>query len=386
MADTHAVVIGGSLAGLCAARVLADHVDQVTIVDRDACPQGAFERAGVAQGRHPHALLARGLREIEALFPGFEGSMRQRGALAIDFGLAFAALRPVGWQPRVASGFAAIFASRLLLESVVRELFDGLPNVTLRERTEVKGLHATRGNGALRIGGVHVRDRDGGALSTLAADLVVDASGRTSKAPEWLGTLGLTPPPDTVVDAFMGYSTRWYRLPDPWPREWWWRGIWIDPVDPDRQHAGVLFPVEDGRGIVTVAGVSKHYPPADEAGFLAALAGLRSPILAEAVALSEPVSDIYCHRAMANRHRHYERWTAAPAGFLAIGDAVSAFNPVYGQGMSVAAACARILDETLTTNGPTSAELPCRFFAAQAPFVQDVWGMATGAEIGRAHV
>jgi len=373
---THAVVIGGSLAGLCAARVLADRFDRVTVLDRDAHPTGTFERAGVGQGWHPHALLARGRQELNRLFPGFESGMLAGGALDLDFGLAFAALRAAGWQPREPGGIPALFASRLLLESVVRDLVSRLRNVRLVERTEVRALIAASGS-PLRIAGVQTRGRDGGR-GELAADLVVDASGRSSRAPGWLRRLGIEPPPDSVVDSFCGYSTRWYRLPERWP--WWWRGIWIDAHPPAHPDAGVLFPVEYGRAIVTLVGVARRYPPPDEAGFLSWLAGLRSPILAQAVRCAEPISAIYCHRAMANRFRHYERWGARVAGFLAVGDAVCAFNPIYGQGMTCAAVAAGILAQVLDAVGPTGPELPERFFAAQAPFLTDVWGMATGAD------
>jgi 2-polyprenyl-6-methoxyphenol hydroxylase-like FAD-dependent oxidoreductase len=381
VSDTHAVVIGGSLAGLSAARSLSDHFARVTLIDRDAGVVEALERPGVAQGRHVHALLARGRQELERLFPGFDRLMLERGALDLDFGLSFAALRASGWQPREGAGLTALFASRMLLESVVHELFRTLPNVTLLERTDVTGLVPTR-NGQLGVAGVCTRARDGGGARELAADLVVDASGRTSRAPEWLRALGLEPPSESVVDSFCGYSTRWYQAPDPrhWPREWWWEGIWIDPLEPEHMMAGVLFPVEGRRWIVTIAGLARHYPPADEAGFVAALEGLRSPILAQAVRLAEPISPIYCNRAMANRFRHYERWGTQVTGFLATGDAACAFNPVYGQGMSCAAVCARILDDCLRRVGPTSADLPRVFFAEQARFLGDAWNLATGAD------
>ena len=142
MAKGHAVVIGGSLAGLSAGRVLSDFFERVTVIDRDAYPDGALERPGVPQSRHVHVLLARGRKELERLFPGFDRLMRERGAHEIDFGLDFATLRVEGWAAREADGLRLLFASRNLLESVVRELFRQLPNVTLVERTTVTGIDA----------------------------------------------------------------------------------------------------------------------------------------------------------------------------------------------------------------------------------------------------
>lgn len=376
-----AIVIGGSLAGLSAGRVLSDFFDQVTVIDRDAYPDGALERAGVPQSRHVHALLARGRQELERLFPGFDRLMLERGAHEIDFGWDFATLRPYGWARRETDGLRLLFASRNLLESIVRERFRQLPNVELWERTTVTGIVATRHDG-LRATGVQLSPLDGGAPTHIAADLIVDASGRSSKAPEWLRRLGLEPPHETVVNSFAGYSSRWFNAPEPtrWPREWWWKGIWIDIKEPEHMTAGVLFPVEQGRWIVTLGGVAKHYPPSDEAGFMAALSRLRSPIIAEAVRLAEPISPVYCNRAMANRFRHYEQWQERLAGFVALGDAVCAFNPVYGQGMTTGTVSATILADCLKKYGPTNPELPRYFFRAQARFQGDPWRLATGAD------
>ena len=376
----HAVVIGGSIAGLCAARVLADFFDRVKVIDRDSFPTGIEDRPGIPQGRHVHALLARGLQELDGLFPGFERDLRAGGAVDIDFGLDFAALRLFGWAPRVSLDLQLLFASRALIETTIRRLTRKLPNVELVERTTATGLVVT-GNPA-RVTGVRVAASDANAGTELAADLVVDASGRGSKAPEWLRAIGLEPPAETVVDALAGYSTRWFAAPDPsrWPGHWWWKGIWIDPKLPDDLRAGVLFPVEGRRWIVTLGGLGGQYPPTDEDEFMAAIGKLRSPILADAVKLATPISPVYGNRAMANRFRHYEKWGARLPGFLAVADSVCAFNPVYGQGMTAATICARVLETCLRKIGPTNPELPARFFRAQAKAEQTAWGIATGAD------
>ena len=380
---TRAIVVGGSLAGLCAGRVLGRFFDRVTVIDRDSYPAAAADRTGVPQGRHVHALLARGRRELERLFPGFDPAMRQRGALEIDFGWEVAALRQFGWLPREPSGITSLFASRAMLETVVRDRLRTLPTVELIEDTAVIDVVWSGVDGGRRATGVRLRSAVAGTGRELAADLVVDASGRQSRAPEWLRAAGVEPPAETVVDSLCGYSTRWFKAPEPerWPSEWWWKGIWIDPLLPAQRTAGVLFPVEGGRWIVTLAGIGGHYPPGDEPGFTAALGTLRSPLLAEAVRLAKPISPVYGNRAMANRFRHYERSAEHPAGFLAVGDSVCAFNPIYGQGMTSAAVCARILEDSLERLGPTARELPRRFFRAQARFLRDPWTLATGADL-----
>ena len=379
MANRRAVVIGGSLAGLCAGRVLADHFERVSVIDRDAYPAAPEDRAGVPQGRHVHALLMRGRLEFNQLFPGFDERMDANGALDIDFPWDFAVLRPYGWAPRERSGIRTWFASRGLLEWVVRGLFRELPNVELVERTEVTRL-LTRGAGNKRVSGVEIRPRDGGSPSEFEADLVVDASGRTSKALRWFQELGVEPPGETVVDPFAGYSTRWYRAPDSWPKDWWWNGVWIDIKEPDYMTAGVMFPTEGNRFLVTLASAARNYPPKDEAGFEAMIHELRSPAIAKVVGLSKPISTVYSNRSMANRFRHYERGLRL-RGFLATGEAVCGFNPVYGQGMSVAAVCGGILDRCLRKVGPEADDLPRAFFRAQARFLQQPWGLATGADL-----
>ena len=365
MSHTHAVVIGGSMAGLCTARVLSSHFDRVTVLDRDTCPDGAQERAGVPQSRHVHALLVRGRRELNRLFPGFDTLMLERGAYEIDFGNDFATLRNWGWEPRRPTGMLTLFASRYLIESTVRELFCKLPNVEIRDQTSATSLGMAAA-GPPRIDTVHLVPHDAGEPSSIQSDLIVDASGRASKAPSWLQELGIAPPPETVVDAHTGYSSRWYQAPDHLPKDWWWKGVWLDLKLPEHPLAGVLFPVERNRWIVTLAGVSKHYPPKDEEEFTAALSRLRSPVLADAVRLAEPISSVYAYRKMANRFRRYEKWKTRVDGFIAVGDSTCAFNPVYGQGMTTGTLSAGVLDECLKKYGPTHPDLSRHFFKAQA--------------------
>jgi 2-polyprenyl-6-methoxyphenol hydroxylase-like FAD-dependent oxidoreductase len=368
------------MAGLCAARVLSEFYDKVTVLDRDAYPEGAHERPGVPQSRHVHALLMRGRLELDRLFPGFEKMMTERGAIEINFGQDFAALRPDGWSERRPNKITTLFASRVLIEETVRGLLWKIPNVEMVERVEAVGLE-TQQTGVLRVTGVKVSPRDGASAFTANGDLIVDASGRTTKCPSWIKALGLPAPEETVVDSHTGYASRWYNtFPRRRPADWWWKGVWIDPVADGFPIAGVLFPVEGNRMIVTMAGVGGHYPPSNEDEFTAALEKLRSPIIANEVAIAEPLSKVYSYRQMANRWRHYDKWPARLDGFIALGDSSCAFNPVYGQGMTSGALSALLLRECLTRVGIANAELPREFFKAQARFQAEPWGLATGAD------
>jgi 2-polyprenyl-6-methoxyphenol hydroxylase-like FAD-dependent oxidoreductase len=374
-----AVVIGGSMAGMCAARVLADHFDQVTLVDRDSYPTGVEHRLGVPQSHHAHALLARGLVELERLFPGFERGLLERGAQKLDPNQDFAILRQWGWAPRRPSGLESLWASRPLVDAVVREKLRLLPNIESRERASVIGLRIERAQRA-RVSGVTIR-RDGES-ETLAADLVVDASGRGSKAPAWFEAAGLARPKEEVVEAFAGYASRFYRRPpaERRPKDWWWKGLWIEGIPPTFPRGGLAIPIENDMWLATAVGFGKDYPPADEPGFLAFLGTLASPIIAKALAHAEPLSDIVVNRSTTNRFRHYESWDVELDGFLALGDSVCAFNPVYGQGMSTAAVSAAELATAIKTVGTSPEALPRAHFAAQARFLTSVWSLAAGAD------
>ena len=387
---THAVVIGGSVAGLCAARVLSKAFDRVTVLDRDVYPDEAQHRKGVPQSRHPHVLLDGGRQRLEELFPGFVAKMLEGGALELDPGLDMAVLRADGWAPRQATPNTLLFSSRVLIESVIRELCALHENVAFVERAEVTGLVSK--NEPIRVCGVRVREI-GAEGHELEADLVVDASGRETHAPEWFAELGLPAPERTVVNADSGYSTRWYQGPaaETRPSDYWWKCLWIEPIvegdaRPEDRYFGVLFPIEGDRWIVTTASWGGRELPRDPDGFERIISKLRSPVLADAIAHAEPISPVYTRRGMQNTWRHYERWSAELPGFIAIGDSTCGFNPVYGQGMTSAACCAEVLQGCLRDSDPTSAGFAQNFFRAQAKFLSTPWMMATSRDLEQAEV
>lgn len=383
MARTHAVVIGGSFSGLFAGRVLSDFFDRVTVLDRDAFPAGIEDRAGVPQARHVHGLLVRGLREYEQQFPGFERMAVEKGATFHDHTWDFVVLRPQGWQPRYRSNLKFLSASRELIESCVRDLFRKLPNVELRERAAVTGLKVVRDGGASRCVGVIVPANSAGMVDVTEADVVVDASGTVSRAPAWLRQAGLTPPHESVVDPLAGYSSRWFKGPQPgtWPSDWWWwAGAYIRRRPDDLTEANFQLK-EHNRWHLTLSGFNRRYPPTREEDFMAHLRRLRSPIIAEMVRLMEPISPVYANRAIRNRWRHYEVWKERLDGFVAIGDAFCHYNPVYAQGMTALALSATMLRACLEKHQPTSQEFPREFFTAQARIQHDPWKLSAGVDL-----
>jgi 2-polyprenyl-6-methoxyphenol hydroxylase-like FAD-dependent oxidoreductase len=384
--ESHALVTGGSMAGLLAARVLADHFDRVTVLERDRLPEGAAPRPGVPQARHAHVLLMRGQSILEQLFPRFGEEMVASGALLIDSAGEIAWLTPAGWGVRFPSSLQALFSSRDMLEWHVRRRVAAHPRIQFRESCEVTGLAA---NASLtEVTGVRIRssgsnEQPSGEEERIDADLVVDAGGRRSDAPAWLEGLGYDRPEETVVNAHLGYASRVYRRPVGFRAGW--KGLYIQAAPPDGTRFGVIAPIEGDRWIVSLGGGDRDYPPTDEAGFLEFARSLPCPWFYEAIQNAEPLSPISGFRATENRLRHYERLSRLPEGLLVLGDAACAFNPVYGQGMTAAALGAMALDRCLTEQrqrcpGSDLTGLSVRFQKRLAGVTATPWMLATGED------
>jgi 2-polyprenyl-6-methoxyphenol hydroxylase-like FAD-dependent oxidoreductase len=368
----HAVVFGGSVAGLLAARVLSEHYQQVTIVERDALPPAGEHRKGVPHGRHLHGLHPRGREILDELFPGFTGRLTAAGAVCCDV------LGDLRWQlsghqlRQQRAGLPALFASRPFLEGHIRALVRALPHVSVLERCSVAGLLATPDG--RRITGARVNDAEG-RLVAIEADLVVDATGRGSRAPLWLDGLGYQPPAQQRVEIGLGYATRTYRLR---PGAMNGDQMILTAGTLANPRFGVLAVTEGGRHMLTLAGIRGDHPPTDPAGFGEFVAALPAGDIAMAVAGAEPLDDPVPFRFPASTRNRYERLREFPAGLVVVGDAVCSFNPVYGQGMTVAATEALALRQFLAT-GP--ADQPRRFFKAIAAAIDVPWDIAVGGDL-----
>lgn len=340
----HAVVIGGSIAGLLAARILAEQFDQVTVIDRDHLPLEAEPRRGVPQSVQPHVLFAKGYRILAELFPGIGAALEAGGAVLFDWGQDFRHFQQEHWSLVLAepTGLNSYTCTRPLLESTIRQYVSRLPNVQFLERQRVVGISHDRHRNC--ITGVILDQRSSPTSPIISADLVVDASGRSTQTPRWLEASGFTPPPATIVDPGLGYATRRYRIPaSAAPAS---KVLLISHQPPDQPRLGYLAAVENGEWIATLGGYGQDYPPTEPQGFLEFAQTLPSPEFYQAVCAAEPTSDIRVHRATANRLYHFEA-IELPGGFIALGDAVCALCPVYGQGMTVSAISAMALREWL---------------------------------------
>jgi flavin-dependent dehydrogenase len=250
--------------------------------------------------------------------------------------------------------------------------------VRLREQTVVDGLLIVEG----RVTGVAARQVDERHAEPLAADLVVDASGRMSRTPEWLRAAGYEPVVESVVNAHLGYASRLYGREPHDGRSW--RAMFVQAEPPERPRAGIAFPIEGDRWMVTLCGGGKDYPPADEAGFAEFARSLPCSGIHELIVSSKPVGSTASYRRTENRWRHYERLRRFPQGFLVFGDAAAAFNPVYGQGISVAAGSAMALRHCLATADRN--RLARRFHERQAAVIRTAWTLATGEDAYYRHV
>jgi len=379
-------VIGGSVAGLLAARALCEHFGRVTVVERDAYPgEAPAARKGVPQAHHVHALMLRGRAIFEKFFPGLERELLAAGAVLVDMAGEMAWLTPAGWGVRFPSDLTVIGFTRPLLDFHVRRRLGEFNRVRVLENTETLRLIPSATGDS--VAGVVARQRQsGGAFGDeveLRADLVVDASGRGSRAPRWLAELGYPAPEETVVNAFLGYASRLYRAPA--GHSAGHKGAYVQAAPPHRTRGGIYLPVEGDRLLVTLTGAGRDYPPTDDAGFLAFARSLADPVIYDAIKDAEPLSPVMSYRATENRLRRYERLARQPANFLVTGDAACAFNPVYGQGMTIAALGALALDETLREQKRRYADGRCeglsrRFQRRLAKVNSAPWLMATGED------
>jgi 2-polyprenyl-6-methoxyphenol hydroxylase-like FAD-dependent oxidoreductase len=368
----HAVVLGASMAGLLAARVLTETYRKVTLIDRDVLPEIGVHRRGVPHGRHLHAVQTRGREVLEELFPGFTAAAVRAGAQTGD-GLGTLRLMLSGHRLRqVDVGRLALFASRPFLEGQVRARVQALPGVTFVDCTDIVGLTTTPDRH--QVTGATVHGADGQQLQILA-DLVVDATGRGSRTPVWLQEWGYQPPAEDRVDIGLGYATRTLRLRPGATGHDKFIGI---GATLDNPRAGGLGAVEGGRHILTLAGILGDYPPTDPAGFDAFTASLPFPDITEAIEGAEPLDDPVAFRFPASVRHRYERLRQFPDGLLVIGDAVSSFNPIYGQGMTVAANQALALRRLLVRNTKPS---PAQYFRLIAKTVDPPWDIAVGADL-----
>jgi 2-polyprenyl-6-methoxyphenol hydroxylase-like FAD-dependent oxidoreductase len=360
----HAVVIGASIGGLCAARVLSDFYDRVTVFERDDLPDSPANRSAVPQGRHVHLLMARGAQEFDNHFPGLLDDMVAAGVPILEnrpdcihFG---AAGHVLGTHHRLQDEFTAYVPSRPHLEWQIRRRAAALDNVDIVQAAVAEPRFDASSQ---RVTGVLL---DTG--QDVAADLVVDAAGRGTRLPVWLAQWGFERPYDETVDVGIGYATHQLRIPDGLIAE---KVIVAGASREQPRGLGMLY-YEDGTWGLTTFGVAKVEPPHDFAGMCALADEILPSHVAAAIRQGEPIGDVAFHKYPTSRWRRYDKLDRFPAGILPFGDAVASFNPTYGQGMTMTSLQAGHLRRALEA---PDGDLWRDFLRATAKTTFPVWQM-----------
>lgn len=361
-----------------AARVLADCYRNVTVVDRDVLPDGFECRRGVPQGRQPHLLLARAAQILDELFPGFLDELVADGGLVWDdgdlskFWVSFVG-HPLVRDKAIPdpSSIVNYYGSRPFLEGHVRRRLRGLANVTIRDGHDVASLTATPDG--RRVTGVRVVRHNGGE-TTLTADLVVDATGRGSRTPVFLEQLGYGRPREDELVVRVAYASQPLRMPHAALHE----NLVIVTPEPSRPAMFAAFACENDTWLAAVGTMAGTEPPSRWSELLDFASDFAPAHVLAVLRDAEPIGGVNQHRLPSNRWRRYDKMTATPDGLLVVGDAICSFNPIYGQGMTVAAIEAEVLRDLLRRG---ERELPRRFFRASAKKIRVAWQTAVGSDL-----
>ena len=370
-----AVVIGAGIAGLAAAGAVAAYFGEVIVLERDRLPGEAVPRRGTPQSRHLHGLLAGGQRALSDLFSDFEQDLRDGGAVPMRMQRDLRAELPgLGPVPSRDFGFSFYGASRPLIELITRRQVEKLANLRVRPDCRVLEITATP-DGAV-VTGVRYEAADA-RQEIVAADLVIDASGRGAPTLALLRSSGQPVPDEIVVGIDLHYTTATFHIPEDACADW--KGVAIRPHAPDRSRGGYMFPIEGNRWVLTLAGQIGERPPAEPDGFMDFARRLETRTIYNAIRHAGRQSGFARYAFPQSAWRRFDRLHAFPRGLLPIGDSICRFNPVYGQGMSAAAQEARLLKQLLedraTAPDPLAGLAPA-FFSESLPLVEAPWNMS----------
>ncbi len=355
------------MAGLLAARILADTFAEVIIIERDQLPTEPIVRRGVPQGAHPHALLEAGRATLEDLFPGYGEDLVSAGGVVVDFASDVNFYSEGDFLAHGLTPMETYSATRPLIEQIVRERVSALDGVHIRSSCQVTDYQTD--DTATAVKGVEIREGD--EKTEISANLVVDATGRTSRTPMWLENHGYAPPEVKEVRIDVAYSTTFIERPADDLR------TFLVPPSAPHTRGGMAAPVEGNRWVVSVHGVHGDHPPTDSVGFRKFAASLLAPEVKQLLDDHRQVpGDIEHYPFPTNRWYCYGDLDQFPDGLVVIGDAIASFNPIYGQGMSVAALEALVLHQTLISGGRE--DLALRFFNRAEEVIDTAWMLAAG--------
>ena len=376
-AGEHALVIGGSVAGLLAARALSERYTRVTVLDRDILSESSAPRRCAPQGGHAHVLLASGVQALASLFPGFREDVIAAGGYVGDLAVSCALHNFGGPLRNAPSGLEGFLLSRPRLENLMRSRTRALPNVTILDRREAVALEHEGG----RVTGVRHRAAGTSEAPQIdRADLVVDAAGRGGRAMFWLEDMGYPLPREEKVEVEIAYTSREFRRE---PGHAPGREAVLCAAHPGDWRLGVLISQQKDRWMVTLGGYFGERAPEALDGFREFARRLPAREIFDVVAKAEPLGEAVTYGYKASLRRRYEALKTFPEGYLVFGDGLASFNPVYGQGISVAALEALALQACLKEGGR---DLWRRYFKAAARVIDAPWALAVGADLAHPQV
>ncbi|ALG08565.1 FAD-dependent oxidoreductase [Kibdelosporangium phytohabitans] len=370
-----AVVLGGSIAGMLAARVLSGHAESVVIIERDELPSSAQRRRGTPHDGQLHTLMHGGRMQLERFFPGFGQQARAEGAIVTS---AMNIRAYADGVQKVSDGkMGLISSSRPFVESLIRRRTLDLPNVKVLT-CRAKGL-VFEGDA---VTGVRCADENDEWIED--ADFVVDATGRASKLSDWLEAGDWQRPAMRRMAIDINYTTGIFAREPGDPALAAAIAYRTPSTAPPRVATAAITAIERDRWLITIANYGRQEPIKGVDEFRALCAADQPPIYREA-ASGEPAGELLTYRQAESRRRDFHLLKRFPARLIAVGDAVASFNPVYGQGMSSAALHASALSDYLRS-GPDLDEPAYRFFAMQRAVVDAAWQISTSADLARPDV
>ena len=372
-----AVIVGASIAGLMAATAIAPHVDEVTILEKDQLPDGPDPHQGAPQGHHAHILLKAGEQAIERLFPGIREELIVQGSHYLDFGKEIAWKHHGYWKTKLQEPFFLLMQSRPFLEWMIRKRVLQLSNVRIQEETKVIGI--SYHDGQTQISHVEIEEKKG-ASSLLACDVLIDATGAASLSSKWLKQADLPSPKESRIHVDLAYASRKFVSKEPISPDHKAAVIYFGQANPTA--TGLVFSTEKEEVIVSLGGYGTH-PPKDESAFLQYAKNLDSPEVYDLIKHLEPASPIRRYKFPYQRRKHYESLKQMPQNLLVIGDAFCRFDPIFGQGISVAAMEAVALQKLFTKNRPHN--LARAFHRKAANIVRIPWLLSASEGFRMAH-
>ena len=367
-----AVVIGGGIAGKLAAKVLSETFQEVIILEADQEYKDKTPRKKVPQSYHPHVLLKSGENSIERLFPGFFRELMENGSIKSNFTRDLKWHHFGNWKQQFSGDLTLVQQSRPLLEFHLQKRIEQVVNITTRYATRVEDLLFDRQYN--KITGVKIRSVKTGIEDEIHATLVIDASGNSSQAIKWLKKNNISVVEEKIrIQLF--YSTRLFRLKKQNIIPWF--NLLISPSFPENPYGAFIQSIEESTFSVTFSGYNNELAPKTNDDFLAYAQKLPVNDVVNFLQHAEPLTEIKIHKIPFQIWRRFDKAKNLPEGLLVVGDSHCRFDPLFGQGISVAAMEAVELQKCLLNKEHHTNGFSQNFHRKISRIIKTPWDMAT---------